>query len=429
MTSPVQPPSRLPSRVAALLEQGLVSGANFLAFILLARALAAEAWGAFGLAYAVVLFVQGWQRALVTIPMITFTAGGAGWPAARLQWLGVNTALAAAAALLLVLMAGSVALAHGGWRMDWPPGRQTGWLAQSLLMAALMLVPVMAHEFCRRAAIQEARLDLLAGTGAAYAGVLVVTAAAPWPSAWAAWSGCQPALAVALACMAAAAVYRLRTALPVLATWQRPPPNPVYRTYTGWALASHLAYSGYNFGVQALLAAVAGPAALGAFHACRTLVQPVTTLQSAMDSIDKPRAAAALAREGTPGLRRVLRRAMAVLALLAVPYLALVAWGAGPLLAWLYGDRYAEQQAVVSMWCLVALCSVISQPVESGLYVARQTRALFAARAVAALASLALALALTVSHGAVGALAAMALGFALAAGLGLFQLQRLPVQP
>jgi O-antigen/teichoic acid export membrane protein len=414
---------RLPHRVAALIEQGLLSGANFLAFILLARTLSVEAWGGFGLAYGLVLFLQGFQRALVTIPMIPFAAGGAGWLPARAHWQGANTALALAAALLLA----ALATAWGGLR--------GGWVVAALWAAAAMAAPAMAHEFCRRAAIQEGRLDLLAGMGLAYACVLLAVAALPGLGPGLAVvglggigqdlpPGAQPVLALVLASLAAAAVYRLGARLPVLA-WPRPPPrDPAYLPYSGWALASHLAYSGYNFGVQALLGALAGPAALGAFHACRTLVQPVSTLQAAMDSIDKPRAAAALAKHGHDGLHRVVRRALLLAALLAAPYLAAVAWGAGPLLGALYGPLYAGQEAVVLMWCLAALCSVVSQPLESALYVSRRTGALFVARAVAALFSLALAPLLVRQLGAAGAPAAVALGFALAAVLAFVQLQR-----
>ncbi len=65
---------RLPARAAAVLEQLAVSGANFIAFLIFARQLAPAQFGEFGFAYALVLFVQGFQRALVTIPMIPFSA-------------------------------------------------------------------------------------------------------------------------------------------------------------------------------------------------------------------------------------------------------------------------------------------------------------------------------------------------------------------
>lgn len=408
--------ARLPQRGAALLEQGLVSGASFIAFLWLARGLTPEAWGSFGLACAVLLFAQGFQRALVTLPMISFAAELAGDTAAPGDarrnlgtWAAANSALAWAAALLLALAAGAAAWAGAGW------------VTQALGMAALLMLPAMGHEFARRAAVQAARLDLLAGMGATFAAVLLAVAVLPLPQAWRPW---QPALALGLAWAAAAGLYAWRSGQTPWPWPGRPPRLAAYASYGGWALGSHLAYSGYNFGVQALLAALAGPAAMGAFHACRALVQPVSTLQAAMDSIDKPRAAAALARDGGPGLRRVLLRSALTVALLALPFLVAVGLAAGPLLTLAYGELYAGQQAVVAMWCLVALCGVFAQPVEAGLYVARHTRALFRARALAAALSLCAAWPLIASHGAAGALAAMALGFAIAAGAGLVVLLR-----
>jgi O-antigen/teichoic acid export membrane protein len=296
-------------------------------------------------------------------------------------------------------------------------------------MAAALLPLALAHEFARRAALQERRFGLLAMMGMSYAGPLLVVALARvlWP-AWGGWAlhaAWPAALALGAGFAAAALVYRSSTRLPLLPL----PPGPLpqvqgWRPYAGWALGSHLGYSGYNFGVQALLAALAGPAAVGVFHACRTLVQPVTVLQSAMDGIDKPRAAAAWAARGAPALRRVLWRSFGWMAVPALPFLAIVALAAGPLLGLLYGPAYAGAESVVVAWCAVAACSLFSQPVESGLYVTHRPRALFLARCAAALASLGAAVPLVQAQGAVGALLAMALGFALAAALGSLALFR-----
>ncbi len=404
----------LPRRTAALVEQALVSGAGFAALLLFARELSAAAWGAFAFGHALVLFMLGFQRALVTLPMVAFTAAS-GWDRGRADWARANATLALVAAALL--LPGAVLLPAAGWVGD------------SLAMACAMVLPLAVHEFARRAAIQEERQDLLAAMGAAYATVLLLLALLPWPSAWQPWA---PALAFGGAAGAAACVYRLVSGAAAL---PRPGPLPRlqgYGAYGGWAVASHLGYSGYNFGVQAILAAVAGPAAVGVFHACRALVQPVVVLIAALDGIDKPRAARALVQDGAAALRRALGRQLAIASALALPYLALVSLVAEPLLRWAYADLYASQRAVVWTWCAVVLCNLVSQPVESGLYVARLTRALFFGRAAAAAASLAAAVPLVQGHGAVGALLAMALGFGLAALFGsqtLFRLETRPCEP
>lgn len=410
---------RLPARGASLLEQGLVSVANLVGFVLLARVLAPEHWGVFGFAQALVLFVMGFQRALVTIPMIPFTAAGAGWAPARARWAGANTRLALVATAVLAGLA---------WVAD---AAGAGWVAHAVAFAAALLPLALAHEFARRAAVQERRHGLLAAMGLAYAVPLLGVAL--WRASGTAWGG-HPAwpavLALGAALAAASGLYRLAARLPLLPLPPGPTPHAEgYRPYAGWALGSHLGYSGYNFGVQALLAAVAGPAAVGVFHACRTLVQPVTVLQSAMDGVDKPRAAAAWATLGKPALQRALWRSFGWMAVPSLPFLAFVALAAAPLLGLLYGPAYAGAQPVVLAWCAVAACSLVSQPVESGLYVTRRPRDLFLARTGAALLSLAAAVPLVQALGAAGASMAMALGFALAAAFGALALHRLPASP
>ncbi len=411
MTPPVTTPASataLPQRVAALVEQLALSGANFIAFLVLARHLSPADWGAFGFAYALLLFMQGFQRASVTIPMIPYSARGAGWSATRHAWAGMNLGLGLLCAAGLAAVAALLQTMGGGW------------LGQAFAMASLLALPMFLHEFARRAAIQEGRADLLAAMGVAYAVVLILGVLWPGAAGRGAWSAC---IAWAAAAAVAAAVYATKGETAVRLRGAAWPRSPGYRHYVGWATLSHLGHSGYNFGVQAILAALAGPAAVGAFHACRTLVQPVSVLLNAMDGIDKPRAAAALATGGPAAMRRVLWHSLATMAVLALPVLTVAALWATPLLKLAYGERYATQGTLVAAWCIASVCMLLAQPVESGLYMSHRTRALFFGRAAAAAAGTGLALWWVPLHGATGAVAALAAGFFVAAVSGAFQLQ------
>ncbi|MBT9488962.1 MAG: oligosaccharide flippase family protein [Rubrivivax sp.] len=398
----------LPQRAAALVEQLALSGANFIAFLVLARQLAPADWGAFGFAYALLLFMQGFQRASVTIPMIPYSAHGAGWSATRQAWAGMNLGLSLLCAAGLALVAAVLQLVSGGW------------LVQAFAMASLLAVPMFLHEFARRAAIQEGRTDLLAAMGLAYAVVLTVAVLWPGAAGRGAWSA---SIAWAAAAAVAAAVYAMKGGTPLRLRRAAWPDGAGYRHYVGWAALGHLGHSGYNFGVQAILAALAGPAAVGAFHACRTLVQPVSVLLNAMDGVDKPRAAAALARGGPAAMRRVLWHSLATMAILALPVLTVAALWATPLLTLAYGERYATQGTLVAAWCVASVCMLLAQPVESGLYMSDRTRALFVGRAAAAAAGTGVALWLVPVHGATGAVAALAAGFFVAAVSGALQLR------
>lgn len=390
-------PLTVPRRLAALLDQGLVSGSHFVAFLAFARALEPAQWGRFGFAFAVLLFVQGFQRAAVTIPMIPFSADPGRWAATRMRWAEQNasvvglcfgTLLALAAASLLV---GSV------------------WLVDSTLMSVCLLVPMLQMEYFRRHAIQEQQYGLLVCMALLYAAAMLAAAmlAAAWASPWLAVVGMVVGGTAAVA--TAAMVLRM----PPLA---KPRWWSVGRDYPGfvtWAGLSHVGFSGYNFGVQSILAALAGPAAVGAFHACRTFTQPVAALIGAMDSIDKPKAASAWVEGGPTKLRQVLVRAALLLLLLGLPYLLVVAGFAESLLQLAYAGRYAGSEPVVMLWCLAALAMMLAQPAESGLYVVRRTRVLFVGRVVAGSISLGLAYLLIGGLGAAGAVLAVATGFTL----------------
>src|SRR6185369_3713182 len=56
---------------AALFDQGLVSGANFVTNVLLARALGIKEYGVFALAWTAVMFANSLQYALIVTPMMS----------------------------------------------------------------------------------------------------------------------------------------------------------------------------------------------------------------------------------------------------------------------------------------------------------------------------------------------------------------------
>lgn len=400
----------VPPRALALLDQALLSGANLLVFLIVARTLAPGDWGSFSFAYASVLFAQGFQRAMVTIPLITFASTPETWHATRIAWRRRNVALA---------LCGTGAMTTAA-ALAW--AANVTWLARSAAMAAVMLIPMFAQEFARRSAAQDQRFGLLAMMALAYATVATAGAVALRAFNLPAWT---PALLVACAALVASMTFTWCARQPWFSAPRLAPAGPEYAPFAAWASLSHLAYSGYNYGAQALLGALAGPAALGVFHACRILIQPVNTLVGAMDSIDKPRAAAAFATVGAPAMHRVLLKGARILTGVSVPYLLVLALFAPAILPVALGPTYAGQSEVVWAWCLTALGMVLTQPIESGLYVARRTREMFLARVLASVAVVALCLWLIPPLGATGALIGMAVGFLVTTVLGALTLARL----
>ncbi len=182
-------------------------------------------------------------------------------------------------------------------------------------------------------------------------------------------------------------------------------------------------FSGYNFGIQALLGALAGPAAVGVFHACRLVVQPVVTLIAAVDSLDKPRFAGALADAGRVALNRAIINSLKVLICLGLPYLILAGTFSDTILQIGFADRYSDQSTIILAWCLVVGIMLFMQPIESALYVTKSMRPLFVGRTIAAIIGIAFTYVLVPAWGTLGALSGMACAYAVAAATGALALR------
>ena len=59
-----------------------------------------------------------------------------------------------------------------------------------------------------------------------------------------------------------------------------------------------------------------GPTAVAAFTAARTLTNPAISMVTAVDSLDKPRGARGLAKDGLPGLRKSVSQTRRLLAII-----------------------------------------------------------------------------------------------------------------
>jgi O-antigen/teichoic acid export membrane protein len=161
---------------------------------------------------------------------------------------------------------------------------------------------------------------------------------------------------------------------------------------------------------------------MGSFAAVRNLTQPVNTLIGAIDNVDKPRAARAFSAGGFPDLFSSLWQTMGTLSLLGGGYLLLCAAGGGHVVNALYHERYGHAWGEVWMWCLIALAMMVAQPLESGLYVAQRTGALFMNRLISAMIGLGVAVATIPDWGVSGALLGVASGWLATAVLAVGQL-------
>jgi O-antigen/teichoic acid export membrane protein len=355
------------------MEQGFLSVGSFGLAIFLARQLPKGEWGAFSLGLAVMLFAQGFQRALVSIPVATMAHrddllwSSLGFWQTIQSWLTLITVtvFSLAAALLWTTMPESC-------------------LTTALLISGIMVPGYFSMEFWRRILIQAGRVREAAFSGLVFLLLILLLIALLRFSDHGATAA---AAGTSLSALAAGMVSRrfVRSGMPAGGARGTSPfsGRSLYQ-FGRWAILSHVAYSGYNTAIQVILSVVCGPAAMGSFAAVRNLTQPVNTLIGAIDNLDKPRAARAFAAEGFPGLFSSLWRTMGTLSLFGGAYLFLCTAGGGYAVNLLYHGRYGHAWGEVWMWCAIALAMMAAQPLESGLYVSGRTDSLFVNRLISA---------------------------------------------
>lgn len=364
------------NRMAGLMDQAGYSLASFVQTVLYARLLPADAFGLFAMVLSTVLLAQTLQRCMVVLPMVVSLAdrerGGIR------GWLQLNAWVLLGAVLALLLAAAAL---H--W---WPAGNRVN-LPQMLGLAACALPAVFAFEFVRRALYAEQLHRRVPLQAAVYFSLQLGGAwwVSHWlPQAWAAVLVLVVANLLAAAVGAAALTWRRRDGEPGAAQlFSR------YRTDMGWSLAAAVPYAGYSTGMPLIVGLLLGPAAAGVFTATRLLLAPVTTLISAVDSVDKPKAARSLRDGGTAGLARSLRGTARSLLLLGGGYVLAVALFYQPLLVLMLGPKMAAAAQGAWVWLLVGLLMMLGQPMETGLLVLRRTRWNFLSRLAALCASLA----------------------------------------
>lgn len=379
------------ARVFALADQGFQGLGNIAASAILGRSLSQEQFGAVGVAIGAYYFVAGFHRSAVTLPYLTeHLAAGDPLEDRRYHsdWWWLSTAASIALAIALVLIAGLL----------WASYSQLRWLSAPLVAGAAITVPMLAAEFARRWFYKLHRADLAATVSAVFFIALLAAAliAAQLHSARlgiAAW-----AIASALASLLA--LVWLRPTAPALArTRERFAPHA---PFAGWLSLNIFPYTVYSTAtVVLLIGALLGPAAAAVFTAARTLTNPAVSIVSAIDSTDKPRAAAALAERGAAGLRHAIGDTRRTLIVLTGGYLALVAAFAHPLIDLVFHGQYAGVERDVQLLCAAFFLFCLNQPPETLLIVLRQSRTLFVTRFCTALVTLA-ALVMSIPYGVPG---------------------------
>lgn len=341
--------------VWGLADQALLSAANFVTMLLLARHLSPADFGAFTLGYTALMFTTGLQNPLITLPhnVLGVTRHGQDY-----------THYTTATALSQVLFAGGAALLALGFAAA---AQVAGWdMVPVVLALAPTIVAWQLQEFARRVLYTEGRSRAaFANDALSYGGQAVGIAALAQLGQLTGLT----AFAVLAATSAVAALWgfwTLRSSLSrrielrwLSGNWG----------FAKWLLGAALAASTYTMLYPVLVAAMLSLADVGAFRAVQTVLGPTHILLRAMHVSLTPRAARTYADGGPPALRTFLVHVGAGTAPIMGAYCLLAGILAGPLLTLLYGDRYDEFGWLLAIVALTYACAYLSALVSIGVEV------------------------------------------------------------
>lgn len=361
---------RIP-RIASFADQGFQGVANVLASALLARAFTHGDFAIIGMMIGAHYFGWGMHRSLVVLPFILDASDRKSQPDIMDAWWWINVLVC------LLLGAGLYCVALLGAQISSP-----NWIAKSLRYAAFVSPVICTLEFIRRRLYQADRPVAAACCSALYAVLLTVMAAGILF-----FKGELIFGALAWTIGAAAGVVgglilvppRLVPISRIIDVWRG------HWRFAIWMALTSIPFAIYTTAVVLLVGVFGGATAAAGFTAARTLTNPAMAAVAAVDTLDKPRAARALAIDGRPGLRGSIARTRRTVWLLTTPYLLAVAVLSPFLLVLAFGEDYRLYALGVSLMAGGFFCSGLTQPSETALIVLRASRPMLAIRTLTAI--------------------------------------------
>jgi FkbM family methyltransferase len=391
----------------AVASQGASSATNLALTLLAGRVLGPHGLGTIFVGFACYLLALGFQRALLTDPLVTSSAALDSGPR------GVETGSALTLCVLGALAASALVAAVGA--------AVSGGVGRGLLLFAPFLLPALLQDFWRVVLFRDGRGAAGACNDALW--LLVMGAIAPLAvlsgASWAV-AACWGAGAAAGACAG------------VLQTGTRPERiGDALAWWRGkaWSLGRWLGAEGILWAVTSyatifVLAGLVGARGLGGLRAVQTLFAPLALLGPAVSLPGLP----ALSRElgsSAEAARRLAARVALGVAGVAVAYASVLALGGDTALRLVFGAPFAGFADLV--WPLGAVQILAAAPVGFALLLKaqRRGRALVLARGVGLVASLSTVWALATVAGLRGA----AWGLAAGALVGALALTWLATRP
>ena len=375
--------------VLTFLDQGVSSGANFLLVVLVTRKTGFDGLGAFGFVLVVWMAALGIHRAIVAEPIVIATHSGR--PDARVLECGFSAEVYLGLGFGLVMAAGSVVAMAMGKQL----------IARTLVVLALVLVPLLVQDLWRFMAFFEGRPDRALANDLVFAGaqivltVLVIASGhASTPLFVAAWG---------LGAVAGAAFgfvqFRVRPRL-----WSGRRQIAEHWNFSRWMLADFGTSFTMDNVYPLMVFGLLGQTRYGVLSGVIKLMGPAAVILQSGGNLGVPGASRAFREHAVPGLTRFSRLLTAGVAASMAAYVVVVFVAGSWLLRTVYNQPTAAGYgglirlvgAGYVLWSL-AFGALIS------LRVVQQTRALWTARLVVSAISLCSAFVLVRRYGLDGA--------------------------
>ncbi len=371
----------------ALMDQGVVSVANFVLNLLLARWLAASQYGAYGVAFAVFLLLGTFHTSLFSEPMLVFGAGRYSTRfSSYLRVLLQGHVLFSGAIAALFLVAALVLRQFGAdvWAV----------VATLALASPLILFQWLMRRACyaalrpRRAAL-AALVYFAAVMAGAYAMYRVGVLTAP--------------VALLLMGMASAISGGL-----ILLRFDRPHDGALklaavareHWTFGRWSVGSAGLKWLQSYIYYFILPAFAGLAAAGSLRVLSTMLMPISQANAALGTLLLPMM---VRRRASASFGRSVAAIATVLATAAVAYYAVLLGLGGWLMHLAFGDKYHDVSPLLAIYGLAPILSAVAGVLASALQALVLPSRVFVATLVSASAAVTLGTVLVMTLGLTGA--------------------------
>ncbi|MBL7114473.1 MAG: hypothetical protein ISS35_01795 [Kiritimatiellae bacterium] len=350
--------------IFALLDQGVVSGTGFAVNILLARFASLDEYGAYVLAFSILLAIAGIQCALITDPLAYLYASQANDREADYSRGLLFSQLSLAAACLIVV--GLVVGLLSALDVD-------NSLRTALMGLGSALLFLQMRELCRRLLFARFQVLTVLGLDLSYSFVVLLGLAFLLFSNRLSARSAFIVLACGGAAASAVGLYGLRDVFSGKGIWK--PMRLAIVTnwpFARWHLIGMIGGFGYLQANTFVVAAILGTTSAAVLHASRNLLMPVEMLLVGAGNFVTPRASSYFTKDGQKALRVFVKRWGGILSAITAIYCGLVAIYPQLLLQLLYGAKYSDATTIVRLWAVAFMLFALRRAPSIGLVAMRR---------------------------------------------------------